>query len=1145
MRSVFLLAMASLYLLPSAFGQDTTTVQTLTFDDITKRRGMYVFPDDSQEFRKILMYYTLKCDAQTTQDQFACGEWDYLSHNFIYDHTGALDSNLITHPSFYVGTETPDIFEYHPYPLYNYYQHYLYSNTISETLSEELSVIGMGASESTALFGSEENLRTRFLYTATELTAAGLTAGDIHRLLFETAAGSNAERSVSITMAATGAEQITGLDNINGSVHFDGVVNLTPSATQYFNLTTPFSWNGTSSIIVEVISEPVGAGGTLSVEADSAPENTVISASGTNGVFSFETGEFLRVPVSGQNFGDEITVSMWTFGNPDVMPSNSYLFEAVDAMGQRALNVHLPWSDGRIYWDAGAGEGHDRIHKQANTADYEGNWNHWAFTKNANTGEMSIFLNGALWHSGTGLSRPIGELHEFNIAKGIFSNNGYDGKIDEFRVWNKALDEATISEWMHREIDASHPNYSDLALYYNFNEQLQVPDLSANGMDALIFGSPDFEQQTSGIAASNMSVESLRPKISFARGEYVSQIDSVMVLDSALQSPVWVVEYTASNNVLTSIEDNYYWPAGCRYWHNPQGAIIDSLCFNTQSTLTNTEVSYYGPAFEVIDRWEIGRFITPYGINLQLPANGFTWVYDVTDYAHLLRDTVDLQMGNQQELIDVRFEMISGTPPSTVLEMNKVWGDMASRSYGDLSNDNVLSAKEIELLPATGGLKLKTRLTGHGHESNSGNFPHCCEWKNNTHYLLVNGSQEKSWNIWQTHDCALNPVYPQGGTWPGAREGWCPGDLVKEHDFMLTDYIAGGSITLDYDITPVPSNNQGMSSGNYVMAMQLFQYSSPNYTLDAEVYNVINPSKAQTLGRHNPICRAPRIVIRNNGSETLTSATITYSVSGGTPLTMNWSGSLKNNESEVVTLSVSDDTFWDGDEEQIFTATISQPNGSSDEYAANDSYYSPFDLPAEYPFDFIVWFKTNNYPQENSYSIKDIEGNVVFERNSLDASTIYRDTMDLAPGCYTFEFLDTGNDGLSYWANPAQGGGYLRFKRNGGSLIEGFQAEFGRSVIRSFTVGDFTSIYDNTYQLASMRVFPNPTGGNLQIELFDFEKEVTLEVYNPTGQVVMSERIAVNGYLKHHIDLSNHPAGIYFVKVHNQNGQLTRKVVVE
>ena len=68
--------------------QDTTWIQTLTFDDITKRRDWFQFPDDSQDYRKVLMYYTLKCDAATTQDQFDCGEWDYLTYSFVYDHMG-------------------------------------------------------------------------------------------------------------------------------------------------------------------------------------------------------------------------------------------------------------------------------------------------------------------------------------------------------------------------------------------------------------------------------------------------------------------------------------------------------------------------------------------------------------------------------------------------------------------------------------------------------------------------------------------------------------------------------------------------------------------------------------------------------------------------------------------------------------------------------------------------------------------------------------------------------------------------------------------------------------------------------------------------------------------------------------------------
>ena len=46
---------------------DTTIIETLDFNDITKRKGWYIFPSDTNEYHKVLMYYTLKCDAATNQ----------------------------------------------------------------------------------------------------------------------------------------------------------------------------------------------------------------------------------------------------------------------------------------------------------------------------------------------------------------------------------------------------------------------------------------------------------------------------------------------------------------------------------------------------------------------------------------------------------------------------------------------------------------------------------------------------------------------------------------------------------------------------------------------------------------------------------------------------------------------------------------------------------------------------------------------------------------------------------------------------------------------------------------------------------------------------------------------------------------------
>ena len=87
----------------------------------------------------------------------------------------------------------------------------------------------------------------------------------------------------------------------------------------------------------------------------------------------------------------------------------------------------------------------------------------------------------------------------------------------------------------------------------------------------------------------------------------------------------------------------------------------------------NDTLDYFGVPFEVIDRYELYRYITPYGIGLDLGDDGWTWWYDVTDYLPLLRDSVELQAGNWQELLDLKFHFIEGEPARDVLDVEAFW----------------------------------------------------------------------------------------------------------------------------------------------------------------------------------------------------------------------------------------------------------------------------------------------------------------------------------------------------------------------------------------------------------------------------------------------------------------------------------------
>ena len=97
-----------------------------------------------------------------------------------------------------------------------------------------------------------------------------------------------------------------------------------------------------------------------------------------------------------------VTVEFWARGGDD-LPRTTSVFASWRADDARILNIHLPWSDGVVYWDAGSdGGGYDRIQKAAKPVEYKGSWAHWAFVKDVAKQEMSIYRNGALWHRAGG-----------------------------------------------------------------------------------------------------------------------------------------------------------------------------------------------------------------------------------------------------------------------------------------------------------------------------------------------------------------------------------------------------------------------------------------------------------------------------------------------------------------------------------------------------------------------------------------------------------------------------------------------------------------------------------------------------------------------------------------------------------------------
>ena len=508
---------------------DTTIVETLGFNDITKRKGWYTFPSDTNEYHKVLMYYTLKCDAATTQDNYPCGEWDYTTYTRLYNHLN------VNSPYYYYRNTNPETIKYNNQPKYDVNQNFSYNLSIDSIISQNSFTIGSGLENTTELLNTtQKSGKTQYLILASDLQNQGLSTGNISRMAIDFQNQGETLNNLTIRMKQTILSELTDstfeLDNF--STVYNNSINHHPLGITTYNFLQPFFWDGSSNIVVDFIFSSNSTNTNYTTASDTTGSIIGI-VQGYNGHLDFKNDDIVDIPSSVfVNVDSAVTISFWCYGDENLMPFNSYIFEGRDINGYRVINCHLPWGNSRVYWDAGNnGTGsYDRIHELANINDFSGKWNHWAFTKDIYSGEMKAFLNGELFMSGTSKTKSMAGIVKFRIGGNAAANfNGvYDGKIDEFRVWNKALDNVTIKSWMNKTIDSSHPFYSNLQAAYNFDEESGViaNDYSGNARNGTLLGLPKWENADLSLRGFDLTTTSNRPKFTFYKGTYNSHLDS-------------------------------------------------------------------------------------------------------------------------------------------------------------------------------------------------------------------------------------------------------------------------------------------------------------------------------------------------------------------------------------------------------------------------------------------------------------------------------------------------------------------------------------------------------------------------------------------------------------------------------------------
>ena len=196
--------------------------------------------------------------------------------------------------------------------------------------------------------------------------------------------------------------------------------------------------------------------GTVAVDSSGyGRDGTITNATWETGKYGtalgFDGSAYVDLPAEAwSTIERQATFTFWAYGDPAAQPQANFIFGAFQDPPNnesRVMSAHVPWSDGTVYFDTGGttAGGYDRISKAATAGEYEGSWQHWAFVKDADSGDQKIYLNGVLWHSGTGMTRTMTGVTKFTIGtKPSLAEGWYYGMMDDVRLYDHVLTEGEL-----------------------------------------------------------------------------------------------------------------------------------------------------------------------------------------------------------------------------------------------------------------------------------------------------------------------------------------------------------------------------------------------------------------------------------------------------------------------------------------------------------------------------------------------------------------------------------------------------------------------------------------------------------------------------------------------------------------------------
>ncbi len=287
----------------------------------------------------------------------------------------------------------------------------------------------------------------------------------------------------------------------------------------------------------------------------------------------------------------------------------------------------------------------------------------------------------------------------------------------------------------------------------------------------------------------------------------------------------------------------------------------------------------------------------------------------------------------------------------------------------------------------------------------------------------------------------------------------------------------------------------------------------------------------------------PTLRIRNAGNLQLTSATIMYQLDSNAAVTINWTGSLATDAFEDIPLSAIAVT---GTGAHTFTASVSNPNGNTDQSPSNDSNTQNFSIPDSFGTATVrVIITPDRYGGETTWQLANSVGTVVGSggpytttgTNGTQPDEIQDITITAFDDCYTFTINDSYGDGICC----LYGAGTYRLEDGASNILVTGNGDFGATASDLFKITDPSLSVSESLLASNLRIYPNPSAADFTVAVSNFTN-VAYEISSITGQRIQAGTFS-NG--NNRLSMQSEAAGMYFIRITDleSNISVTKKIV--